>query len=229
MIVFSSLFCILIPSRLLTQRQTFQMVHQVYPSYFPLWRHSRRMPIALQPFLYHSLCFFLPHLLQSKWGRVFLGVSWSCHWHIARAFLGCAWPLLPCFFLYASWLSLSDSWLDLIVSCTQWISILISLLCTSANIDVFSDFWIKFDSCGMCCFIPPPLLMILCDIHLSRYAFCISIKWFHMSFIFVAVLVFFCKFCRCEFSHFVVIPSIDSAIRPGLPCGQGWRIFFSRG
>ena len=47
-----------------------------------------RMMTALQPFLYHSWCFFLPHLLQSKRGRVFLGVSWSCHWHIARTFYG---------------------------------------------------------------------------------------------------------------------------------------------
>ena len=37
---------------------------------FPLWR----MMTARQPFLYHSWCFFLPHLLQSKRGRVFLGV-----------------------------------------------------------------------------------------------------------------------------------------------------------
>ena len=42
------------------------MVHQVYASYFPLWRHSWRMTIALQPVLYHSWCFFLPNLLQCK-------------------------------------------------------------------------------------------------------------------------------------------------------------------
>ena len=40
---------------------------------------------------------------------------------------------------YASGLSLSDSWHDLIVSCTQWISVLISFLYTSVNIDAFSD------------------------------------------------------------------------------------------
>ena len=54
----------------------------------------------------------------------------------------------------------------------------------------FLIFWIIFYSYGMCCFIPPPLLITLCGINLSRHAFIISVKWFHMSFTFVAVLVF---------------------------------------
>ena len=54
----------------------------------------------------------------------------------------------------------------------------------------FLLFWIIFDSYGMCCFIPSPLLIILCGKDLSRHAFSISVKWFHMSFTFVAVLAF---------------------------------------
>ena len=92
---------------------------------------------------------------------------------------------LFCFasFLYASWLSLSDSWLDLIVSCAQWIFVLISFLCTSANFDAFFWFFlIFFYSYGLCCFNPFPLLIILYGINLTRHTFRISVEWFHMSF-----------------------------------------------
>ena len=143
---------------------------------------------ALQPFLYHSWCFFLPHLLQSKRGRVFLGVSWSCH---CQNFLGLplasfAMLLSLCFLaFFVRFLTWFDSLLYSVNFCSDLVSM---YLCQHRCF--FQIFWIIFYSYGMCCFIPPPFLITLCGINLSRHAFSISVKWFHMSFTFVAVLVF---------------------------------------